>query len=181
MNTYSYFTNIIIGLLEGNIGTLETHNSTLDLYTSTSQELSAAWTSGKPDPDSQIWKDYQAMLTAPPGSNDLMAKFIQDYMQNDNHVNDFSALFCTQLMTALSSPNIWNKDNGSSQLTTINSWNSMIGSIAQDQENIGQNGVKSESSVLQSDAGAQQPLSDAGTAALSIFGNDVQLLQKTFS
>lgn len=181
MNTYSYFTNIIVGLLEGNIGTLDTHNSTLDLYTSTSQELSQAWTSGEPDPNSQIWKDYQAMLTAPKGSNDLMAQFINDYMQGDNHVDFFSALFGTQLMSALSSSNIWDSTHGPAQMNEINQWNSMIGSIAQNQENKGQNGVKSESSVLQSDAGAQQPLSDAGTAGLSIFGNDVQLLQKTFS
>jgi hypothetical protein len=190
MNVYNYFTKIIVGLLEGNIGTLMTHNSTLDLYTKTSRALSTAWTSGTPNnqppgtPGDNMWQAYQAMLD-PGATNQNMVDFIKNYMTGPDsalYIPFFSAYFGTLLMSALSSKDIWGDGKaGPSQMNEINQWNSMIASIAQNQENTGQNGVKSENSVLQADAGTQQPLSDMGTSGLSIFGNIVAALQRQYS
>jgi hypothetical protein len=175
MDTYKYFTNVIVGLLMGNIGTLETHNTTLDMWTSTSQKLSNAWISGEPDPNSQMWKDFNNIKT-----NKEMAAFISNYL-NDSYTYEFSSLFGTQLMTKLSTTAVWDSKAGPSQMNIINQWNSMISSVAQNNENTGQNGVKSENSVLQSDAGAQQPLSDMGNSALSIGASIVTVLQRQYN
>lgn len=172
-NVYYYFTNVVVSLLMGNIDTLQTHNTTLDVGTITNQELSFNWTSG---PGSQALQDALNQVT----NQTQMAAFIQKYLTAD-YLYGFSAAFGTQVMELLSNPKCWDPSAGPSEMNIINQWNSMVLSTGQNDQNTGQTLVKSENSVLSTDAGAQQPVNDVETSVNLIGANWGNLLQQLYS
>ncbi len=172
-NVYNYFTDIVVTMLMGNISTLQSHNTTLDVYTQTSEQLSYAWTTG---PGSDEIQNALNKIT----NNKEMASFITQYLTS-GYIYDFSATLGAQVMEKLSSSGVWDSTNGPSQMNIINQWNSMISSTGQNEETLGQNGVKAETSVLQQDASTQQPLSDVGNSVFSIGANIGSLLQQLYA
>ncbi len=178
MSVYTFMTDVVVDALMNNIGTLMTHNTTLDVLTQTSQLLSFNWTSGPGS--SSLQQEYADLVGDPADGKTLMANFIKTFL-NQKYLYGFSAFYGTEIMSLLSQSSYWDSDAGPSQMNILNQWNSMVSSTAQNDENTGQNLVKGENSIIQSDANAQQPLSDIDTAALGIFGNIGTLLQQLYS
>jgi hypothetical protein len=169
---YNYYVSVCVNLLMGNIDTLQAHNNTLSVFTTTNDALTKAWTTGPGD------QDIVTALNNVNSESD-MANFIQDYLMSSDQAK-FSLALVTAVMTKLSSSGVWTTDNGPSQMNVINQFNGLVTSSGTEEEQTGQNEGKTESSVLQQDAGAQQPLSDIGNAVSGIAQSENSLLQQTF-
>jgi hypothetical protein len=187
-NVFEQLTNVIAGLMINNIGTIETHNNTLALWTNTNAELTGNWTNGMPDPNSQMWQAYEALVSQENSStngaaNPQMQNFIQTYMNvagDNDDMYQFSQAFGVDLMNVLGTQGIYNSTNGPTQMTQINQFISLISSSAGQEEKIGQTESQTESSVTQNDANTQQGLADMGQMVNQAGGNPANILQQSF-
>ncbi len=181
-NPYNFYVDVIISLLEGNTETTMSHAEELHILTQTSESLSSAWTTTPSAADqSALTQQIETALAGVNGSSS-MGTFITTYL-TDGYLDGFSSELGIQVMTTLSNPNNWDSSSGSSspgQMNIINQWNSLITSKAQNEESLGQNDTKTESSVVQQDAGAQQVFADMGNSVSGIVGNYASLLQQAY-
>ncbi len=189
-NVYAEFANTVANLLIGNIGTLQTHTDTLALWTDTNAALTANWTTRTPD---QNWNSEDAgkLEAAYEGVQDDIkagdskdaqkdfAALLQNFL-NPEYLDVFSQAFGVDLMNMLNNPVVWDKDAGPSQMNVINQFMSLINSCGQKDEQIGQNESKTESSVVQQDAGAQQAIGDMGSTVNGAGGNIAGILQQPY-
>lgn len=173
MNIYQMYTNVISNLLIGNIGTLQAHNKTLDIYTEASQQLTANWTTN-PEKGTAISKALDGVK-----DNSDMNNFLNTYLTK-GYLYEFSQSFGIAVMQKLNQKGVWDKDNSPSQMNIINQFISLISSTGQNEEQIGQNETKTEGSVVQQDGSAQQSLADTGNTVNGTGGNIAGLLQQTY-
>lgn len=197
INPYNYYEQVTVNLLLGNLQTLSVTNDTLNLWTTTNNNLTTQWTTGMPDPNSDVWKDYENILenkgidgTSSSSSNADMAAYIGKFLQS-GYLTHFSQMFMTDLMTLLSyngtpatpgGPNltIWDATNGPIQMNMLNQFNSLVSSTGQNDEQLGQQETKTENSEQQQLAGEQQPLSDGFNAVAEAAANAASILNQSF-
>lgn len=174
-NVYKYFVSVTVDNLMNNINTLEEHNLTLDVVTNCNQDLSEAWTKGPATGDiAQGIKDVQ-------DKSMTIDAFVKKYLSAGSaNIADFSEATGSLLMNLLAN-NYDPKGTGPLDMNVINSFNSIVQSTANNEEQLGQNLSKTEGSVVQQDASAQQPLADIGNSIEGIFGNIASLVQQIYS
>ena len=178
-NPYSYYVDVIIDLLGENTETTASHAAELKILTNTSESLSSAWTTEMPSSStsSSLNIDIGNGLAQVNAGTMTMASFISTYLTK-GYLPGFSSELGIKVMTTLS--NHWDKNAGPGQMNIINQWNSLISGKAQNEESTGQNDSKTESSVVQQDAGDQQIFVDAGNSVSGVMGNFASLLQQPY-
>ncbi len=175
-NVYKYFVQVTTDVLMGNIFTLSTHNDTLDVITDCNLKLSESWTTG--DAGEDIKKALKGVT-----SGTAIDDFISKYLTTGNaNLSQFSEAVGSQIMQLLAKyykdlP----KDKGPMDMNVVNSFNSIIQSTANNEEQLMQNEGKTEGSVVQQDASAQQPIADIGSSVEQILGNLASLVQQIYS
>lgn len=184
MGTYQNFVSIIVDVLRGNISTLATHDETLNIITNANEELTRSWTSGAADPKIQNELDYIGKEIASGDTADAahhLEDLINEYMgSGKSDVDMFSQSTIAQMMGYLGACHDKLK-NASGDISTVTAYNSIVQSKATNEEQIGQNLSKTEGSVLQQDASAQQPIADIGSDIVQILANIASLIQQTYS
>ncbi|MGB7978564.1 MAG: hypothetical protein WCF19_05335 [Chlamydiales bacterium] len=195
-------------MLLGNIGTMQTHNETLDILTNTNQALTADWTTGSassvknpaipgppggaPVPGGMSLQDQLDYIDNQSGNVDdeaaALQAFITTYMTSGDSgtmaypISDYSQAVGTQLMNILSTCYGSSKlTNAAADMATLNSFSSIIQAKANYEEAPGQNEAKTEGSVIQQDTSAQQPIANCNDSIQGIFGNLASLVQQIYS
>jgi len=179
-NPYAYYVDVIIDLLQGNTDTTASHAAELKILTNTSESLSSDWTTkiDTPSATGSLNAKIGAALAGVSNSTE-MGSFITTYLTK-GYLPGFSSELGIQVMTKLSEAGVWDSNAGPGQMNIINQWNSLISGKAQNEESTGQNDSKTESSVVQQDAGDQQIFVDAGNSVSGVMGNFASLLQQPY-
>ena len=163
-NPYLKFANVVANSLLENIYTTQEQVNALQVYTTESQSQTYAWTDGNAidkiplDPNApgydptlaQFRKDYDAMVANPTkGPTGNVDTFIDKYC-NGTYIYYMSQAFGSQMMGLITKT--WDGSSGSTSsayLNKMSAFTGLITSTAQQMEQIGQNGVKTEGSVVQ--------------------------------
>ncbi len=186
-NVYRYFMHVSNSLLLGNIGTMQTHNTTLDVLTRSNQLLSEAWNTGAAGPD-VLNGPYglNNVLDKAPGSQeqaDALNAFISEYFSSgsENFIQEYSTAVGAQLLNLVAQCYGKLGDGASADMSAVNSFNSVISAKSSYETQIGQNESKTEGSVVQQDTSAQQPIANCADSMEGLFGNVASLIQQTYS
>jgi len=201
-NIGNYMVSVAYNLFMGNIGTLGTHNDKLDEILDQNQNLTSSWTSGTPE---ATGSDLQAQInnilfyaaTNPDGSPNpnanpdteasLLNTFVGTYLGAGGTipVSEFTQGVGSQLLKILAS--VYKQvdgiesGQGSVDSTTINSFNGIVSAQGNNEEQTGQNLGKTEGSVVQADAGAQQTFTGIVDAVEGFVSIVASLLQQLYS
>lgn len=188
-NIGNYMVSVVTDLFMGNIVTLGTHNDKLDELLDTNQTLTTAWTTGPAGAD--LLTKIEALAPKDPNhptQDEAIAfnGFVATLSQSGSFpVSEFSQGVGTTLMTMLSTYYTLidgkNAGQGSVDSSAINSFNGIVSATGNNEEQIGQNLGKTEGSVVQTDAGAQQTFSGIVDAVEGFVSIVASLLQQLYS
>lgn len=180
--------SVACNLFLGNIVTLGTHNDKLDELLDTNQALTTAWTTGAAGADlqAQLTKIQNDTPGTPAQANDLNA-FIAKYLTGSGTipVSQFSQAIGTTLMQLLAAnyAGIDGIHSGQASVdsSAITSFNGIVSATGNNEQQIGQNLGKTEGSVVQTDAGAQQTFTGIVDAVEGFVSIVASLLQQLYS
>ena len=203
MSNTSNAVNQIVAALMVNLSTIQTHAATISNLTDATNALQENWSNRIPDLDHddldkaiQKELDYIEGMTPKKGESDddfkkrkqaeikdnLVNKYMLapkggDYTQNQL-LSHWSSQAVTRVQGLLSS--CYDKDGGPPVMGVLSSFLSMVGSESTQELTPMQSLVKSEGSIVQQDASAQQPLADAGNSFVTLLGSTASFLQQSY-
>jgi hypothetical protein len=193
-NIFSYFNFVSRNFLIKNIYTMETHNDTLNVLTNTSQALTESWTKGSAsgalagdwstypiDNDAQNFvnfvfgeNNYDGDTNAKPPHGQPMTKY---------PISDYSVSVVQYLMGLVAK--YYNsdpmKDSAAAISSAVNSMVSIVNSQSTNEQQLGQNEVKTEGSVVQGDTSTQQTIANMADSFQGVFANLSSLVQQMYS
>jgi hypothetical protein len=183
----------IVGALMVNLSTIQAHAATLNNYTDSTNALQGNWSGRDLDPNDPVEKQMQEALDAidkqPVKSDDdkkkkremiddFISKYVVPKTGGDNTtVSHLSSKIIMHLQGQLST--CYDKDKSPIALAQLSAGSTLIQAESSKELAGPQALIKSEGSIIQQDAGAQQPLADAGNSFVTLLGSSASFLQQS--
>ena|SRR5579872_241065 len=171
-NSFEFADQVCTSLI-GNLDTLATGNTTLDIWTNCTADLNKAWQTGPSNQSSII-----AGITSAGAYTNYMNGTTGN---NFKDVNQYCASDMTLLLQACAAYGDFSSGGtGSTQMSQIQQFGNLVSATQQIQTSNGDTETKSEASYLQQTTSSQQTQADMGNSAIGILSTISSLTMQSF-